>query len=347
MSATRGLAACMLAAALAAHGANRDIYEARGPDRERILVEGARKEGKVVLYSTLTVNDARALGEAFERKYGVKVVPWRGGSDKIMQRLITESRARRRDADVVEMNGPQMEMLHREKLLEAFDSPVLADIPPAAIAPHRRYVADRLAFYVLAYNTNLVKAAEAPKTFEDLLQPKWRGQLALESTDVVWFAAVVKAMGEQKGLEYFRRLAALQPQVRTGHILLAELVAAGEVPVALNAYNNNIETLVKKGAPVAWTPLQPAFGRPSSIGIVAGAPHPHAAMLFTEFVLSREGQEILKKVNRVPSSRAVESPLNRFDYRLIDPAITLDEWERWSRLWSQLFLGGKEVKGEE
>jgi len=334
----RAALACLLAACLDAFAA--------ASERERML-EAARREGKVVLYSTLTVNDARALGDAFERKYGVKVLPWRGGSDKIVQRLITESRSRRRDADVAEMNGPQMEILYREKLLAPFDSPVLADIPPAAIAPHRHYVADRLAFYVLAYNTNLVKPEEAPRTFEEVLQPKWRGQLALEPTDVVWFAAVVKSMGEQKGLDYFRRLAAMRPQMRSGHILVAELLAAGEIPIALNAYNNNVETLAKKGAPVAWRPLQPAFGRPSSIGIVAGAPHPNAARLFTEFVLSREGQQILKDLNRVPSSRAVESPLNRFDYQLIDPAITLDEWDKWSRLWSQLFLGGKEMKGEE
>jgi len=338
MIARRWLLACALAIGM---------HAAAADDRERTLVEAARKEGKVVLYSTLTVNDARVLGDAFERKYGVKVVPWRGGGDKIVQRLITEARSRRHDADVVEMNGPQMEILSREKLLATFDSPVLAEIPPAAIAPHRQYVADRLAFYVLAYNTNLVKPAEAPETFEDLLQPRWRGKLAIEPTDVVWFAAVVKAMGEAKGIDYFRRLAATQPQMRAGHILVAELVAAGEIPVAINAYNNNIETLAKKGAPVAWKALQPAFGRPSSIGVAAHAPHPHAAALFTEFVLSRQGQLLLQGLNRVPSSRAVESPLNRFDYRLIDPAITLDEWDKWSRLWSQLFLGGKEVKAEE
>jgi iron(III) transport system substrate-binding protein len=277
----------------------------------------------------------------------VKVTAWRGSGDKIVQRVLAEARSRRRDADVIEMNGPQMEILYREKLLDPFESPVLRDMPAAAIPAHRHYVADRFAFYVLAYNTNLIKPSEAPRSFEDVLQPRWRGKLAIEATDVVWFAAVARAMGEEKGLQYFRRLAATQPQVRTGHILIAELVAAGEIPLALNAYNNNIETLAKKGAPVAWKPLQPAFGRPSSIGIASGAPHPHAALLFTEFVLSREGQQILGELNRVPASLAVDSPLNRFDYQVIDPTITLDEWDRWSRLWSQLFLGGREVKGGE
>lgn len=134
--------------------------------------------------------------------------------------------------------------------------------------------------------------------------------------------------------------------MRTSHILLAELVAAGEVPFTLTAYKNNVETLKKKGAPIDWKPLQPAFGRPSSIGLAKNAPRPHAALLFADFVLSREGQEILRAANRVPASLAVESPLNRFKYELIDPVIVLDEWDKWSRLWSQLFLGGKEVESD-
>jgi iron(III) transport system substrate-binding protein len=311
------------------------------------LVQAARKEGTVSFYTTLTVNDARALIEAFERRHGVKVSLWRAGSEKIVQRATTEARAGRHDADVFEMNGPQMEILHREKLLARFDSPVLRDIPEAALPAHREYVPDRFAFYVLAYNTRIVKPSDVPASYEDLLKPEWRGRIGIEASDVVWFAALARAMGEERGLAYFRKLAASKPDLRTGHILIAELLAAGEIPITLTAYNNNIETLRRKGAPVQWKALQPAFGRPSAIGIARRAPHPNAAALFTEFVLSREGQEILASLNRVPSSRAVPTSLNRFDYRLIDPAIVLDEWDKWSRLWSQLFLGGKEVKVQE
>jgi iron(III) transport system substrate-binding protein len=325
----------------------RDIYMDESADREASLAAGAKKEGSVVLYSTLTVSDAQALGAAFERKYGVKVMAWRGGGEKIVQRAMTEARAGRYDADVFEMNGPQMEILYREKLLEEFRSPAFRDIPPAAFPPHRHYVADRFAFYVMAFNTRLIKPDEAPRSYEDVLDPKWRGKIGLEATDAVWFAAVVKAMGEERGLAYFHKLAAMKPDMRTGHILLAELVAAGEVPLTLTAYNNNVETLKKKGAPIEWRALQPAFGRPSSIGPARHPAHPHAAALFVDFVLSREGQEILEKANRVPASRAVPSPLNRFDYRLIDPAIVLDEWDKWSRLWSRLFLGGRDLAPEK
>jgi iron(III) transport system substrate-binding protein len=110
---------------------------------------------------------------------------------------------------------------------------------------------------------------------------------------VLWFAALVKAMGEEKGIAYFRKLAAMKPEIRHGHIHTAQLVASGEVPFFITAYNNNMETLKLKGAPVDWKPLQPAFGQAAAIGVSRYAPHPYAALRFTEFVLSREGQEIL------------------------------------------------------
>ena len=113
-------------------------------------------------------------------------------------------------------------------------------------------------------------------------------------------------------------------------------------------FRSGVERLKKRGAPVDWKPLQPAFGQPSSVGLLARAAHPHAALLFADFILSPEGQEIIKSRNRVPTSRAVESLLGKFDYALIDPVIVLDEWERWEKPWSDLFLKGQRVqKGAE
>jgi len=108
-----------------------------------------------------------------------------------------------------------------------------------------------------------------------------------------------------------------------------------------------METLKQAGAPVDWKPLAPAFGQASAIGVAKHSRRPHAALLFTEFLLSREGQEFFKRVNRVPASLAVDTPLNKFPHQLIDPALALDEAEKWDRLWSQLFLGGKPVEREE
>jgi iron(III) transport system substrate-binding protein len=341
------LAACAAATTSSAQAPapNRAVYLYQGADRDQRLIAGAKKEGQVVLYSTMTVADGKALAEAFERKYGVRVVHWRAAAEKIVNRVVAEARARRHDVDVIETSSHRMEALHREGLLEDFYSPVLSELVPQAFPRgHRQHVADRFAFFVMGYNTNLVKPEELPRTYEDLLAPRWAGRVVIESTDVAWFAAVAQAMGEDKGLAYFRRLAATRPQMRNSHILTAQLVASGEIPLFLTAYNNNIETLKRKGAPVDWKPLQPAFGQAASIGVTRYAPRPHAALLFAEFALSKEGQEIIKRANRVPSSTLVDSPLNKFKYGVIDPVLALDEGEKWSKLFSGLFLGGQPVK---
>ncbi|HZA52089.1 MAG TPA: extracellular solute-binding protein [Myxococcaceae bacterium] len=340
---------CLHAAALAQPPtSNQGIYLYQGSDRAQRLVEQAKKEGQVLLYSTMTVNDGKALAAEFERKYGVRVVHWRSSAEKIVNRVVGEARARRHEADVVETSAHRMEALHREGLLADFHSPVLRELVPAAFPRgHRQHVADRFSFFVMGYNTNLVKPEELPRTYEDLLQPRWAGKITIEGTDVAWFAAVTQAMGEKKGLAYFHKLAATKPQIRNSHILTAQLVASGEVPFFLTAYNNNMETLKRKGAPVEWAPLQPAFGQSASIGVLRDAPHPHAALLFTEFVLSKDGQEILKAANRVPSSTLVDSPLNKFPYQIIDPVLAMDENAKWAKLFSNLFLGGEPVKEED
>jgi len=153
-------------------------------------------------------------------------------------------------------------------------------------------------------------------------------------------------MGEEKGLAFFRKLAAAKPEIRSGHTLMAELVASGEIPLAATIYNHNAERLVVKGAPIRWKALKPTFGRPNAIGVTRRAPHPHAALLFADFMLSLEGQTILKERNRVPSSRAVDTHLNKFPFEMIDPVITLDEADRWEKLWSELFLKGQRIQKE-
>jgi iron(III) transport system substrate-binding protein len=340
--------ACLTAAALAQTPSSRDIYMYQGADREARLIEGARKERQVVLYSTMTVADGDAFGAAFERKYGVRLVHWRTSSEKIVQRAVAEARGRRYEADVFESSANHLEALRREQLLEDFYTPVLREIVPAALPRgHRQYVADRFVFFVMGYNTNRVKPDEVPAAYEDLLHPRWARRITIEGTDVTWFAAVTKAMGEQRGLAYFRKLAAMRPEIRHGHIHTAQLVASGEVAFFLTAYNNNMETLKLKGAPVDWKPLQPAFGQAAAIGVARHAPRPHAALLLAEFVLSREGQEIYKKVNRVPTNMAVDSPLDKFKYEIIDPVLALDEGEKWERLFSEFFLAGKPVQADE
>lgn len=343
-SAAAGLVPSAMAQDIAAR--NRDIYLYKGADRDARLLEGARKEGQVNLYTSLNTKDSGPITEAFEKKTGVKVLLWRSSSEKVLQRAVTEARAGRFACDVLETNGPEMEALYREKLLTEFHSPHFKDLPPAAFPKHRHWVADRFNFFTIGYNTKLIKPEEVPNSYEDLLHPRFAGKLGIEAGDTDWFAAVVKHMGEAKGVAYFRKLAATKPQIRSGHTLLAELVSSGEVPITATIYNHNIERLAVKGAPVKWKALTPTFGRPNAIGVVARAQHPHAALLFTDFMLSPQGQQLMKERNRVPASTAVDSPLNKFPFEMIDPVIVLDEADKWDKLWSELFLGGKKVERE-
>ena len=307
------------------------------------VLERAKKEGAVAVYTSMQINDSRPIADAFEKKYGIKVSLWRASGEKVAQRVLTEIRGGRFEVDVIETDGAQMEILHRERALGTLRPGAMKDIPASLIPAHGGYVPTRLSLYVLAYNTQRVAAAEVPQSYEDLLHPKWAGRFAVEAADVAWFAATVRAMGEAQGLAYFRKLAQMKPGVRSGHTLMAELVAAGEIDIALDAHVQGVARLKEKGAPIEWKALHPAFGQPSSVGVAKQAPHPNAAILFAEFILSREGQEIIKSRNRVPSSTAVDSPLNKFRYALIDPAIMLEDWDKWSRLWSEIFLGGKQV----
>ena len=309
-------------------------------------IDRAKKEASVTLYTSMQLVDSRPLTEAFEKKYGIKVNLWRASGEKVAERVITESRGGRFDVDVIETDGAQVEILYREKQLAPLKAPSAADVPQEILQPHGYYAPTRLTLYVMSYNTNLVKPNEVPKSYADLLHPRWNGKLALEIDDVPWFASVVKAMGESQGVAYYRKLAANKPSMRKGHTLMAEMVAAGEIEIAIDTHVQGIARLKEKGAPIDWKPLQPAFGQPSSVGVAARAPHPEAGRLLADFILSREGQEVIRSRNRVPVSRVVDSPLNKFQYRLIDPSIALDEWDKWSALWSSIFLGGKAVPKE-
>jgi iron(III) transport system substrate-binding protein len=340
------LASCAAALAQQPRSKNDEIYMSQSADRDKKVLEGAKKEGIVVIYTSLNLKDSVPITEAFEKKYGIKTSLWRAGSEKVLNRSITEARGGRFTPDVIETNGPEMEALYREKLLSEFYSPQFKDIPLVAFPRHRNYVATRFNFFVLGYNTNMVKPDEVPNSLQDLLQPRWAGKVAIEANDSDWFAAVVKSMGEKEGLAFFRKLAESHPQMRTGHTLIAELLSAGEMPLAATVYNQNVERLVKKGAPVKWKALAPTFGRPNAIGVAKHAPHPYAALLFADYMLSREGQELINSRNRVPSSNAVDSPLNKFPYQMIDPVIVLDESAKWDKLWTDLFHRGVAPKKE-
>lgn len=328
-----------LAAPVLAAGANPSSLEAAtyvGADRQARLVAAARKEGELMIYTSVPVDDMAVLTAAFEKKYGIKVKVWRAGSEKVLQRTVTETRANRFDVDIIETNGPELESLHREKMLQEVKSPYLTDLIAPAIQPHREWVSTRLNIFAMAYNTGKVKASEVPKTYQDLLDPKWKGKLGIEAEDLDWFAGVIGELGEAKGLKLFRDIVATNGiSVRKGHTLLTNLVASGEVPLALTVYNYKAEQMKNKGAPLEWFTIAPAIARPNGVAVTRNAPHPNAAVLFFDFMIS-DAQPILLARDYVPTSKAVETKLNKMPIKFVDPKIVLDEDAKWTKLYEEI-----------
>ncbi len=320
-------------------GPHQAIYSYKGADRDAKLLERARQEGVVSVYTSLAPTEAAPLVEAFEKKTGVKVQMWRGMSDGVLQRVVSEARGKRHTVDVIETNGPEMESLAREQLLAEFHSPHLVDIPPGAIPKHGLWVPDRLNFFVVAYNTRKVKKEDLPKTYEGFLDAKWKGRIVVEATDAEWMGGVVKHWGEARGMAFFRKLAEMKPEARKGHVLLAQLISAGEVEVGLTAYLSNAESFKKRGAPVDWAAVEPVIARPQGLGLARHAPHPNAALLFADFMLSPQAQEMLASMGRTPVSRAVKNDSAPASYVMSDPVVILDESDKWQQLWDKLVLG--------
>ena len=303
------------------------------------VVDAAKKEGEVAVYTSLIAEDLAALSQAFEKKYGIKVKGWRAGSEKVLQRALTEARAGRQEADVVETNGPELEALYREKILQPLKSAHIADLMPQAIRPHGQWVGTRINLFVQSYNTTLVKKEEVPKSFADLTNPRWKGRLGIEAEDEDWFAMIVKELGEEKGLALFREIARTNGfSVRKGHTLLAGLVASGEVPFSLTTYSHGAEKMKQRGAPVEWYAIEPAIGRANGVAVVKSPAHPNASALFVDFILSPEGQKILEHGGYVPSNLKLANRAQKLPLKFVDPAVILDESDKWKKLWDEIVL---------
>jgi iron(III) transport system substrate-binding protein len=307
-----------------------------GPDRTARLIAGAKREGTVSVYSSLTVDDMKVFGSAFEKKYGIKLQVWRSSSEDILQRAVVEARGGRFEVDAIETSAAEMESLHREQLLQEVKSPHIADLSPAALLPHREWIGDRLNLITTAYNTDLIKPAALPKTYDDLIDPKWKGKLGIEADDSIWFGALVTALGEERGLKLFRDMARANGlSLRKGHTLLANLVVSGEVPFTLTAYQYKAEQLKKSGAPIQWYVVPPGIARFLGTGVLRRAPHPNAAILFLDFMLS-DAQRLLLDRDFTPTNMKVK-PLE-IPFKVIDPALMLDEADKWSKLYDQIVV---------
>lgn len=296
------------------------------------------KDAALTLYTSMPEKDLPALIGPFEKTHGITVKVWRASSAKILQRTVSEGAARRFDVDAILMSAPELEALHREKLLQPMSSLQVKGLIPGALRRHREWVAVYLAIWVQAYNARLVKPDELPRTYRDLLDPRWKGKLGIEVGDYDWFATLALAMGEDQARALFRDIVARNGvSVRQGHTLLTNLVVSGEVPLALTVYRNMPAAAKRRGAPVDWIALEPVVARANALAVARRAPHPEAARLFYDFMIT-EGQELLASMDYFPTSLAARPPLPDRKIHLVDPALVLDEREKWTRAYEAIFI---------
>ncbi len=295
------------------------------PDRPQRLAAAAKKEGTLTLYTSIPEKDMAVLAADFDKRYGVKVNLWRASSVKVLQRAAAEARANRWDFDAAAVSSPEMEAMHRERLLQEVRSGHHADLAPDAMPSHRAWVPQFLNVFVQAYNTSLVGKEDLPKSYAELANTKWKGRLGVEASDGEWYCGVLKNVGEERGARMFRDIAATAGwSVRSGHTLLANLVASGEVPLALTVYSYRIEQLKGAGAPVEWFGIDPVIGRANGAGVSRRPPHPNAALLFYEYLIS-DAQPLMVKMNYLAANTKVASSLRGVKIRFIDPRMPLEE----------------------
>ncbi|MBI4525629.1 MAG: extracellular solute-binding protein [Deltaproteobacteria bacterium] len=315
--------------------------------RREAIVEAAKKEGKLQIYALLVISDHMQIIQRFKEKYPfIDVQLYRGTSERLYNRIETEARANTYLVDVIGVAGFQMYQLVKRGLVGKYDSPERRHYGAGFKDKESHWTAYYVNPLVTAYNTRQVSAQDAPKDYPDLLGPKWKGKLVMEDDEIEWFSTMMGFWGEEKGAAYMRRLGAQNFYFRKGHTLMTQLVAAGEYPGAVLLYAPQTQSTRSAGAPIDWNPLNPTVTSMNVMGIAARAPHPNAAMLYVDHMLSEEIQreyisgKFFKVSARQGISSAIQQKLNQV--KLIPTDISQSEhMERHTKKFAEIFLANR------
>lgn len=344
------IAAALLPVAVSSYGAQSKPSSAaelalyQGADREKILLEGAKKEGQLTFYTSNTWV-AGPVSQAFEKKYPfVKANVWRSDSKALLKRLTEELTAGRSIAGVVETSPEYISIMMREKMLQEHFSPEMSAYNDEAKIKGKIGVyawTNREIYISLGFNSQLIPPAEAPKSIRDYLDPKWKGKMSIAgtTTGVQWVGAILDMMGR----EFLDKLSAQEINVQNiSGAALSGLVASGEVPLSPTIFNSNIFTHKQKGAPVEWRPLDPVIAGVGTSGMVLNAPHPHAALLFLDYLHSKEGQQVAMKGGLSSARTDIGSLEQKFPKVYIESKYTAEQFEKkieeWEALMRKLFI---------
>ena len=306
-----------------------------GPDREKLLIEGAKKEGKVLWYTSLTGGPNKQVPLAFEAKYpGIKVDVYRASSEDLAARVIQESQANRYLVDILETTFPVLKIFREYKLLSPYYFSSLKKYPDEVTEDAQKglvyWATDRESYIGLAYNTNVLKGEAVPKNFDDLLKPGLKGRLGFATSDTG--NRVVGAMRATKGAAFLEKLKFQDITLHavSGRAIL-DMVVSGELGATPTAFLSHSRVSIKKGAPIKWLPMDVVPTNAGGVALSATSPHPHGALLFADFLLSPEGQKILGKFG-------LDSALHKPDFNRWYPerGKTVEQYDKENAEWEKL-----------
>jgi iron(III) transport system substrate-binding protein len=305
------------------------------PDREKVLYEGAKKEGRLMWYTSLTGGPNTDAPKVFEAKYpGVKLEVYRGDSDAIIQRVLQEAQARRFLVDLIETTFPILKVMQEYKLLAPYFSPHLAQYGDEAKERADKgmvyWATDRESYIGVAYNTNVIQGSAVPKGFDDLLHPELKGRMGFATSDTG--ARMIAAMLASKGVEFVQKLKGQQVALHgvSGRAIL-DMVISGELGVSPTVFLSHSRVSIAKGAPIKWVPMELVPTNAGGVALPANAPHPHAALLFGDFLLSPEGQKFLGKYG-------LDSAANKPDFKRFyaEAGMSAAQYEKENARWEKL-----------
>ena len=264
-------------------------------------VELAKKEGRIAFYTSMGADESKLVADTFQAKYpSIRVEITRLGSEKLLQRVITESRAGSNFFDAVTNSGMEIYLLGKMGLLARHLTPDFSSFMADAKDPAGRWVDMYSNLRLVAYNTKLVSKEKIPKSYEDLLDPVWKGQIGFPEGQFSWFATMLKILGEERGRKFFQGLARQELNYRGAQVLVTQMIAAGEFNAGFT-YDTQVLRFRNRGAPIEAAPMPFVTKNIHPIALAAHAPHPNAGKVFIDHVLSKEGQMFIKNMGRVIS----------------------------------------------
>jgi iron(III) transport system substrate-binding protein len=318
-----------------------------GQQRRDDLTTCAEEEGQLSFYTSMNAEVADAVVEAFGDSFNIDVATYRASSEAILQRILQEQEANFAGNDIVETNSRELQALSKEGVLAEYRGERRDLVPEAG--RFEKWTATRFNLFAPAWNTNLIKDAGAPTSWEDLADPKYDGMLSMEVGDYDWYLALYSYWQEQgKSEQEIDKLFADMAQgakIVKGHSVQAELLSAGQFALLASPYTYGIDRLKDKGAPVDYKPVvEPVIARANGIGLMPTATHPCAALLFTDWLLE-EGQKVIAEENLTPSIPTGEDPLKGVELVAVDNDKLLEESEMWSQKYEAVIQGGEQISG--